>query len=76
MAPHFVLHEIGLLRLPSCQDVNELVQWLAIRRAAELCQPSGGANLPTPQEMDRATVITLPAPQETPRRPARTGPVP
>src|SRR5262249_38619267 len=39
---------MGRLRLPSCQDVERVVQWLviSIRRAAELCQPAGGSRLP------------------------------
>jgi hypothetical protein len=40
-------HKMARLRLPSCQNVERVVQWLVIHQAAELRLSGGIANLPT-----------------------------
>jgi hypothetical protein len=42
-------HGVGHAFPLSCPDVERVVQWVMIRRAAELGQPAEGASLPAPQ---------------------------
>jgi hypothetical protein len=51
-------HNMAGLRLPSCQNVERVVEWLVIHRAAEECRSAGGASQQTQQLTDPATVIT------------------
>lgn len=38
-------HNMAVLRLLSCQNVERVVEWLVIHRVAELCRSTGGASL-------------------------------
>jgi hypothetical protein len=58
MLPAVDQHNMAGLRLPSCQNVKRVVEWLVIHRAAQLCRSAGGASLRTHQLTDPATVIT------------------
>jgi hypothetical protein len=51
-------HDMAGLRLPSCQNVKRVVEWLVIHRAAELCRSAGGTSLHTQQLTDLATAMT------------------
>ena len=62
-------HNMAGLRLPSCQNVKRVVEWLVIHRTAELCRSAGArepADAPTDGPGDRnkitGTAIDRPAP--------------
>jgi hypothetical protein len=51
-------HNMALLRLPPCQNVEPVIEWLVTHRAVELCRSAGGANLRTHQLTAPGTAIT------------------